>query len=182
LTPDHQQAIENALQLTYARTVELNNMLAIPQGKNPPKYTHDMLWASPLGRDLQAVAAYIEGYPIEENITIILARVARTLFGHTLSQQGFRLPLQFHKTPLGKMMFLAFERYFPATAWMTTAEVQKLFGVKRQTVYDWAEEQKLAPYYVGGKQVYLRSQVEKYHAAWMQQKQRQQHKGIVQQL
>ncbi len=182
MTPDHQQAIENTLQLTYARTTELHNMLNIPLGKNPPRYTREMMWDSPLGHDLQAVANYVEGYQVQEDITTTLQRVARTLFGHTLNQQGFRLPLQFHKTPLGKMMFLAFERYFPATAWMTTAEVQKLFQVKRQTVYDWAEEGKVAPYYVGGKQVYLRSQIEKYHAAWMQQKQRQQHKGIVQQL
>jgi excisionase family DNA binding protein len=183
MTPDHQQTIENTLQLAYARTIELTNMFAIPQGKNPPSYTRDMLWNCPLAHDLQAVASYIEGYQVQEDITITLQRATRTLFGHTLSQQGIRLPLKFHKTPLGKMMFLAFERYFPATAWMTTAEVQKLFSVKRQTVYDWAEEGKLAPYYVGGKQVYLRSQIEKFHAAWMQQKQRQQqHKGIVKQL
>jgi hypothetical protein len=184
LTPDHQQTIENVLQAAYARTIEWNNSMAIPQGKNPPQYTHDMLWASPLGRDLQAIANYVEGYPAPpEDITLIVGRVARALFGHTLAPQGFRLPHLFHKTPLGAMMFEAFARYFPADAWMTTAEVQRLFSVKRQTIYDWAEEQKLASYYVKGKQVYLRSQVEKTHTAWMQQKQRkQQHKGIVRQL
>jgi excisionase family DNA binding protein len=179
MTPDHQLAIENALQLAYARAIELQNMLAVPQGKNPLKYTHEMLWDSPLGRDLQAIAAYVEGYQIQEDITIILQRVARTLFGHTLNLQGYRLPLQFQKMPLGKMMFAAFERYFPANAWMTTAEVQKLFQIKRQTVYDWAEEGKLAPYFVGGKQVYLRQQVEPFHSIWKQQKQ---HKNMVTQL
>lgn len=161
MTPDHQQTIENTLQLAYARTFELSNALAIPQGKKPIQYTRDMLWSCPLARDLQAIAAYIEGYQVQEDITITLQRIARTLFGHTLSQQGFRLPPKFQHTPLGKMMFAAFERYFPPNAWMTTAEVQKLFQVKRQTVYDWAEEGKLTAYFVNGRQVYLRQQVEK---------------------
>lgn len=182
MTPDHQQTIENALQGAYARTIEWNNSMDIPQGKNPPQYTHEMLWACPLGRDLQAIANYVEGYPAPENITTILTRVARTLFGNTLSRTGYRLPLKFHHTTLGIMLFAAFERYFPANAWMTTAEVQKLFGVKRQTVYDWAEEGKIAPYYVGGKQTYLRQHIEQFHATWSQQKQHKQHKGIVTQL
>ncbi len=176
MTPDHHQTIENTLISAYARTVEWNNTMKIPQGKNPPQYTHEMLWASPLGLDLQAIANYVEGYQAPEDITLILARVARALFGHTLNRSGFRLPWKFHHTPLGKMMFAAFARYFPASAWMTTAEVQRLFGVKRQTVYDWAEEGKLTPYFVEGKQVYLHEQVEQFHSTWSQ------HKGIVQKL
>ena len=62
---------------------------------------------------------------------------------------------------------------------MTTAEVKGLFQVKRQTIYDWAEEGKLAPYYVAGKQVYLRQQVDQFYNTWRQQKQ---NKGIVQRL
>jgi excisionase family DNA binding protein len=176
MTPDHQKTIEDTLQAAYARAIEWNNSMAIPQGKNPPQYTYEMLWACPLGHDLQAIAQYVEGYPVPEDITIILSRVVRALFGNTLSRTSFHLPLKFHRTPLGIMLFAAFERYFPASAWMTTAEVQKLFGVKRQTVYDWAEEGKLAPYYVGGKQVYLRQAVGQLHAT------RRQQKGIITQL
>jgi excisionase family DNA binding protein len=178
MTPDHQQVIENTLQLAYARCMEWNNMLSIPQGKNPPKYTHEMLWGSPLAHDLVAIASYVEGYPAAEDITVVVARVARTLFGHTLNQTGFRLPFKFHRTPLGEMMFKAFERYFPPPAWMTTAEVQRLCGVRRQTIYDWAEEGKLAAYYVGGKQVYLRQQVEQFQAA----RERQRRSRVVAQL
>lgn len=182
MTPDHQQTIEDILQFAYARTIEWNNIMAIPMGKNPPKYTHDMLWNSTLGHDLTAIANYIEGYPSSEDITILLARIGRALFGHTLNQTGFRLPHKFHQTALGKMMFEAFARYFPATAWMTTAQVQKLFQVKRQTVYDWAEEGRLAPYFVDGKQVYLQQQVETFHAAWVKQKLQKSHKSIVTKL
>ena len=171
MTPDHQQTIEEVLQFAYARAVEWNNMLTIPFGKNPPRYTHEMLWNSPLARDLTAIAAYTEGHKPSEDITLILTRVARTLFGHTLNQTGFRLPHKFHKTKLGELMFTAFARYFPSKAWMTTAEVQRLFQVKRQTVYDWAEEGKLVAYFVEGKQVYLRQQVEQFHSTWAKQKQ-----------
>ena len=172
MTPDHQQTIEDVLQLSYARANELNNSLNIPFGKNPPRYTREMLWESPLGRDLVAIAHYVEGYPASGDIPFLLGRIFRTLFGYTLSQTGFRLPHKFHKTKLGELLFDAFARYHPATAWMRTSEVQKLFGVKRQTVYDWAEEGKLIPYFVKGTQMFLRSQVEQFHAAWLQRKSR----------
>jgi excisionase family DNA binding protein len=176
ITPDHQQTIENTLQSAYARTIEWNNTMAIPLGKNPPQYTHEMLWNCPLARDLTSIAQYIEGYPVAEEITLTVGRVARALFGNTLSRTSIHIPDKFHRTPLGIMLFAAFERYFPSTAWMTTADVQKLLNVKRQTVYDWAEEGKLAAYFVAGKQVYLRQEVEKFQAL------RKQHKGIVKQL
>ena len=171
MTPDHQQTIEDTLQLAYARTVEWNTIMAVPQGKNPPKYTHDMLWNSTLGRDLTALAKYIEGYSSSEDIAIPINRINRALFGYTLKQTGFRLPHKFHQTPLGKMMFEAFARYYPATVWMTTAQVQKLLQVKRQTVYDWAEEGKLVAYFVNEKQVYHRQQIEKFQITREKQKQ-----------
>ncbi len=67
MTPDHQQTIETTLQLAYARALEWNKNLAIPPGKNPPQYTHEMLWNSPLGRDLVTVAGYVEGYSSSED-------------------------------------------------------------------------------------------------------------------
>ena len=70
-------------------------------------------------------------------------------------------------------MFAAFVRYFAPNAWMRTSEVVKLYGVERQTIYDWAEEGKLAAYYVKGIQVFLRQQIEKHHAEWLQRKQQQ---------
>jgi Helix-turn-helix domain len=172
MTPDHQKLIEDTLQLAYARAIEWQHGMAIPMGKNPPPYTTEMLWSCPLAHDLAAIANYVEGYAPTEDITAILARIARTLFGQTLSKTTIRLPHTFHQTPLGEMMFAAFARYFPSNAWMSTAEVQRLFQIKRQTVYDWAEEDKLAAYWVNGKQVYLRQQIETYHARWLRRKQR----------
>lgn len=171
MTPDHQQTIEQTLQLVYARAIELNTLLNVPLVKNPSPYTREIMWNSPLGRDLAAVAHYVEGYQAQEDIPLLLGRIARALFGHTLSQQGFRLPHKFHKTKLGELLFAAFACYYPATAWMRTSEVQKLFGVKRQTIYDWAEEGKLSPYFVKGTQMFLRSQVEQFHTTWLHQKQ-----------
>ena len=74
---------------------------------------HEMLWASPLGRDLQNIAHYVEGYQPPEDITLTVTRVARTLFGDTLNDYGYRLPLKFHRTPLGIMMFEAFVMRLP---------------------------------------------------------------------
>ncbi len=173
MTPDHQQMIERTLQFAYARAIEMNTSMAIPQGKNPPQYTAEMMWASPLGRDLTTIANYVEGYQIQEDATIVIGHIMRTLFGHTLSQKGYRPPRQFQKSPLGEMIFAAFTRYYPAEVWMRTSEVVKLYGVKRQTVYDWAEEGKLPAYYVKGTQMFHRKQVEKHHAEWLERKQQQ---------
>lgn len=172
MTPDHQRIIEKTLQSAYARTSELINSMAIPPGKNPPAYTTEIMWNSPLGRDLTAIANYVEGYQIQqqEDITVTVQRIARTIFGDVLNQKTFRLPRQFHKTRLGEMMYAVYARYFPANAWMKTAEVVKLYGVKRQTVYDWVEEGQLVAYYVNGIQVFLRKQIEQQHAAWLKRK------------
>lgn len=170
MTPDHQKTIERSLQSAYARTSELITSMAIPPGKNPPPYTTEMMWNSPLGRDLTAIANYVEGYQIQEDATVIVQRVARTLFGDILNQKTFRLPRKFHKSSLGEMLYAAYARYFPVTAWMRTSEVVKLYGVKRQTVYDWVEEGQLAAYYVNGIQVFLRKQIEQQHAAWLKRK------------
>ena len=175
MTPDHKTTIQSALEAAYTRTVELNNALNIPTGKNPPTYTYDLLWASPLAHDLTAIAEYTEGHQAPEDISLILSRAARTLFGDALNKAGYRLPHRFHKTQLGKMMYEAFARYFPSNAWMTTAEVQRLLNVKRQTIYDWAEEGRLTAYFVDGKQVYLRQQIEKFHTS-------RRSKGIATQL
>lgn len=182
MTPDHQQTIEETLQLAYMRAVEWNKNLAIPTGKNPPPYTREMLWNSPLGRDLVTVASYVEGYQSPEDIIVVLARIARALFGHTLSQNGWRLPHKFHKTKLGELVFDAFARYYPPSAWMRTSEVQKLFGVKRQTIYDWAEEEKLTAFFVKGTQMFLRHQVEQFHTTWLRQKQQKAQRKVVTQL
>jgi hypothetical protein len=169
MTPDHEQLVESTLQLAYARTGEWMKNLAIPLGKNPPIYTRAMMWSSPLGQDLQAIANYVEGYPVEE-IAEIISRATRVLFGQTLSSTDIRLPHNFHKTPLGQLLYDAYARYYPADAWMRTSEVQKLFGVKRQSVYDWAEEGKLVAYHVKGTQMFLRKHVERFHGRWLAQK------------
>jgi hypothetical protein len=182
MTPDHAQLVEATLQSAYARTIEWHNNLAIPLGKNPPQYTHEMLWNCPLARDLSALVNYVEGYEVQKDITLVLMRLARALFGHTLEKQGYRLPRNFQKTALGELMYEAFARYFPPDAWMKTSEVVKLFGVKRQTVYDWAEEGQLAPYYVKGTQVFLRKDIMRYHERWLRKKHQAQQKGLVTQL
>jgi excisionase family DNA binding protein len=171
MTPDHQQLIENTLQLAYARSVTWLNSMAIPQGTNPPVYTKGMMWNSPLGQDLQAIANSVEGYPVE-NIADSITRASRILFGQTLSASDTRLPRDFHKTPLGELFNEAYTRQYPADAWMRTSEVQKLFGVKRQTIYDWAEEGKLTAYHIKGTQMFRRKHVEGFHRRWLAQKRR----------
>ena len=76
MTPDHEQLVERTLQLAYARTGEWMKSLAIPLGKNPPIYTRAMMWSSPLGQDLQAIANSVEGYPVEGIWQGLLPRTA----------------------------------------------------------------------------------------------------------
>jgi len=182
MTPDHSQLIQETLQLATNRANEWISRMAIPAGKNPPQYTADMMWNSPLGRDLQLIVNYVEGYQVPEDVTLALTRSCRTLFGHTLAPQGYRLPHKFYKTPLGELMYAAFARYFPPDAWMRTSEVVKLFGIKRQTVYDWVEEGKLVAYYIKGTQMFLRKDIMRYHERWRRKKQQAQQKGLVVQL
>ena len=175
MTPDYGQLIANTLQLAHGRTVEWLGSMAIPLGKNPPTYTPEMMWNSPLGRDLVAIAHYVEGYPPpQEGIPALLNRTARSLFGHTLSPQGFRLPKDFHKQPLGQFFYAAFARFIPKEQLMRTHEVQKLFGVKRQTIYDWVEDDTLVPYFVNGTMMFARPQVEQFHTRWLRKKQQRQ--------
>src|SRR5450432_2909692 len=122
MTPDHEQLVESTLQLAYARTGEWMKNLAIPVGTNPPVYTKGMMWSSPLGQDLQAIANYVEGYPAPE-IAEIISRATRILFGQTLDASNIRLPRDFHKTPLGQLLNDAYTRQYPADAWMRTSEV-----------------------------------------------------------
>jgi excisionase family DNA binding protein len=171
MTPDHQQLIENTLQLAYARSLAWLGSMAIPQGTNPPVYTQGMMWNSPLGQDLQAIANSVEGYPVED-VGESLTRVSRILFGQTLDASDIRLPRDFHKTPLGQLLNDAYTRRYPADAWMRTSEVQKLFGVKRQTIYDWAEEGKLTAYHIKGTQMFRRKHVLRFHELWFKQKQK----------
>ncbi len=174
MTPDHAQIVETTLQLAYTQTMTWNTRMAIPFGKNPPPYTTEMMWNSPLGLDLSALVMYVEGYQPQEDITVVVARLARTLFRETLGQSD-RLPRDFHHTPLGALMHEAFARYFPKDAWMKTSEVVTLFGVKRQTVYDWVEQGVLAAYYVKGTQMFLRKDITRYYERWSRKKQ---HKAL----
>lgn len=169
MTPDHQQLIESTLQLAYARSLAWLSSMAIPQGLNPPLYTKGMMWNSPLGQDLQVIANSVEGYPVEE-VGESLTRVSRILFGQTLDASNIRLPRDFHKTPLGQLLNDAYTRQYPADAWMRTSDVQKLFGVKRQTIYDWAEEGNLTAYHIKGTQMFRRKHVEQFHGRWLAQK------------
>lgn len=183
MTPDHEQLIVNTLQIAHGRAIEWLVGMAIPLGKTPPAYTPEMMWNSPLGRDLVAIAHYVEGYSSpQEGIVTVLNRTTRLLFGHTLNPQGARRPKDFHKQPLGQLFYAAFARFIPKEQLMRTHEVQKLFGVKRQTVYDWAEDDILIPYYIDGTMMFVRSQVEQFHARWLRKKQHRQQRGGVTQL
>jgi predicted site-specific integrase-resolvase len=55
--------------------------------------------------------------------------------------------------------------------------VQRVFGIKRQTVYDWVDEAKLTAYYIRGKQMFYRPDIEK-----EVEKRRTAKSGIVQRL
>ncbi len=157
MTPGHRQLVDNTLHAVANRTVELINSLNHPLGKNPPQPTIEGERQSQLGRDLEMIVQYVEGHPIDgKEADVAIQRVLRVVYGYTLNPKGYRLLKDWQKTPLGELIGEAHTRMIPAKDLIGTAEVQRIFKVKRQTIYDWVDEGKLAAYYIHGKQMFYR--------------------------
>ncbi len=162
MTPAHRTLVDTTLVAVHNRAVELINATNYPIGKNPGQPTIEAARQSPLGRDLEMIVAYVEGHQIEgREADAAIQRVLRIIYGYTLNQKGYKLLKDWQKSPLGELIGEAHTRMIPAKDLMGTAEVQRVFGVKRQTVYDWVDEGKLPAYYIHGKQMFYRPYIEK---------------------
>lgn len=162
MTPGHRQLVDAILQVVGNRAVELIACLNYPLGKNPPQATIEGARQSQLGRDLEMIVHYVEGHPIDgKEADAAIQRVLRAAYGYTLHPKGYRLPKDWQKTDLGILIGEAHTRMIPAKDLIGTAEVQRVFKVKRQTVYDWVDEGKLAAYYIHGKQMFYRPYIQR---------------------
>lgn len=162
MTPGHRQLVDTLLHAVANRTIELITSLNYPLGKNPPQPTIEVARQSQLGRDLEMIVAYVEGHTLDsKEVDTAIQRVLRIAYGYTLNQKGYKLLKDWQKTPLGELIGEAYTRMIPGKDLMGTAEVQRVFGVKRQTVYDWVDEGKLVAYYIHGKQMFYRPSIQK---------------------
>ena len=161
MTPLHRQLVDTTLVAVHNRAVELVNVTNYPLGKNPPEPTIENSRESPLGRDLEKVVQFVEGYKAETaEIDQAIQRILRIIYGYTLERAGFRLIPGWQKTPVGELISEAYTRIIPAKDLMGTAEAQRALGVKRQTIYDWVDEGKLTAYYIHGKQMFYRPHIQ----------------------
>lgn len=162
MTPAHRSLVDTTLVAVHNRAVELVNVTNYPLGKNPAQPTIESARESPLGRDLELIVHYVEGHKIEGNeVNTAIQRVLRIIYGYTLHQKGYNLLKDWQKTPVGELIGEAHTRMIPPKDLMGTADVQRVFGIKRQTVYDWVDEAKLTAYYIRGKQMFYRPDIEK---------------------
>src|SRR5258708_6882145 len=157
MTPQHQILVDGVLQTVAQRTVELMTCLDYPLGRNPSlQVTVDQLRRGPLGTDLTTVIDFVEGYQIEvKTANEAIYRLYRILFGHTI-QSGYRLPKNWQKTPFGLLVGQDYRKIIPQKDRMTTAETARALGIKRQTIYDMVEENKLMAFYIHERQTFHR--------------------------
>ena len=161
MTPAHRTLVDSTLVAVHNRAVELINATNYPIGKNPAQPTIEVARQSPLGRDLEMIVAYVEGHQIEgTEVDAAIQRVLRIIYGYMLNLKGYKLLKDWQKTPLGELIGEAYTRMIPAKDLMGTAEVQRVFKVKRQTIYDWVDEGKLTAYYIHGKQMFYRPHIQ----------------------
>lgn len=172
ITPNHQQVIDDALQLVMARLQELAPTIAYGV---PPTLTLDQLRQGSLAKELRIIARYAEGYDLGQgDIRPTIRSVARILYPVPMATSGFQFPPDFHKTPLGEMVHAALARHYPPTERMTVGEVTRLLRVSRQTVHEWADNNTLMAVYDKDTLTFTRKQVEHLH---MQRERRKQQEG-----
>jgi hypothetical protein len=158
ITPNHQQVIDDALQLVLARLQELAPTIAYGV---PPTLSLDQLRQGSLAKELRIIARYAEGYDLGQgDIRPTIRSVARILYPVPMATSGFLFPPDFHKTPLGEMVHAALARHYPRSERMTVGEVTRLLQVSRQTAHEWAENNTLMPVYDKGTLTFTRRQVE----------------------
>lgn len=158
ITPNHRQVIDQTLHIMYARVHELAPGLGY---STPPPLDLNQIRKGSLAKALQHIARYAEGYDLGPgSILPPIHHVACLLYPVPTSTSGYRLPPDFHKTPLGEMVNEALARHFPRERRMMVGEVRKLLGVTRQTVHDWAEDGLLRPIYEKGTLTFHRPEVE----------------------
>lgn len=158
ITPNHQQLIDDVLQLVLAHVNELAPAIGYSA---PQPLPLDQMRTSLLAKELRVIARYSEGYDLGTgSILPIIQHVARLLYPKPMSTSGNHLPPNFHQSSLGEMVNDALARYFPREHRMTVGEVTKLLDVTRQTIHDWANDDTLMPIYDRGTLTFQRKQVE----------------------
>jgi len=158
ISPKHAATIDLVLQQVAARVQELTPILGYAPA---PDLSLEDLRKGPLAKHLRTIARYAEGYDLggDGDIRSNIRIVSRWIYG-TAMKRGYRLPPDFHKTPLGELIYEALCRYVPRAERLDVTATRKLLGVARQTLHQWAQEGTLQPIYDQGQLTFQRTIVE----------------------
>lgn len=167
MTDEGRSVYDEVLWQLAVRTMELINTISYcsPACLSARELILPHLRASKFGRMFRQIILFAEGDQADhQHIRDALEYVLRILFGGTLNA-GYTLPLDLHKTSLGRVIYAARARLVPPERLMRPGQVATLLGVKRQTVYDWVADRALSPEYLQeGEMVFDRLHIEAFQA------------------
>ncbi len=150
MTDEDASVFDETLWQLAQRTTELVNAMSncAPTCLPSRALLMPQLQASNFAWMLRQVILFAEGDEIDHQyIHHALEYMLRILFGETPGA-GYALPLDLHKTSLGRLIYAARARLIPPERLMRPGQVAKLLGVKRQNVYDWVADRTLSPVYL----------------------------------
>jgi hypothetical protein len=165
MTEEHLKVFDETLWLLAQRTWELAIELpSVAKARFPKKgELQPALRESPLGKKLFRVIAFAAGDEVEatdQEIEKDLEGILRQCFACPLSAEGYALPRDLHKTPLGCILYDARARLISYERLLRPADVARILGVSRQTISDWIKDRTLTPEYLHGELRFDRVQVE----------------------
>lgn len=156
LSQEQQELIHTILQQVYGYLEALSqecNVLYTQPGE-------DELNTSVLAQRLTALVEYVEGIRImgQTELEVSIDHLQRMLFASPLSPT-YRLPMGFHKTPLGNLINSARIRATWLTDALSVADAARLLDIARPTVYNWIDNGFLQPIWVNSHPLIPRSQI-----------------------
>jgi hypothetical protein len=103
---------------------------------------------SQIGTQITALVEYVKGERAigSTELELSIEKLQRLLYTGPLGT--YRLPPDFHKTPLGALINEARLRFIWIGDALNPTQVAKELGVTRQTIYDWMDQGKLQPVWV----------------------------------
>src|SRR5215472_6506229 len=104
MTPIHERLIDSLLQRLARRLEELLQGSGYQQKTQIQIPEPQQLRSSPIAQHLIAIARYVVGYPYpsdSQDVRTSITVVSRAFYGDPFTNNAFRFPPKFHRTPLG---------------------------------------------------------------------------------
>lgn len=156
IRPQYLQTVDSILSRVWER------MRDIFPDHGRETYSRNELRSSRLGQALLTIADYVDRGPVAaEKVQLAMKQVCRMLYGDPQGE-GYRLPADFHKTPLGQLYQEAYIRLYDPEDLLTPVQAYRLLGIARQTLYDRSGRGKLTIIVLDGENRFLRSEIEEW--------------------